>query len=205
MKIKLLAIYNLIYGILFAMGNFTSKIWKQLFGDNEYRMVMIGLDGAGKTTILYQFKLGTVTHTVPTIGFNVETVSYKKLSFTVFDIGGQDKIRPLWKYYYINNNGIIFVVDSTDVERLDDEKEFKNSAKEELYKILDDDDLRGLPLLVFANKQDLPGALRVDEVANRLGLPKVTNRKWFVQGTNAITKHGLYEGLDWMAEAVKKK
>ena len=73
----------------------------------------VGLDAAGKTTILYKLKLGEVVTTIPTIGFNVETVEYKNISFTVWDVGGQDKIRPLWRHYYQNTQGIIFVVDST--------------------------------------------------------------------------------------------
>lgn len=185
------------------MGSFASKVMKQLFGKKEFRMIMVGLDGAGKTTILYQLKLGIVTQTIPTIGFNVETIKYKNLLFNVFDIGGQDKIRPLWKYYFSNNNGIIFIVDSTDTERIDDNTKEFHSAKEELYKLLNEDELRGLPLLVYANKQDLPNAMAVHEVAKRLGLTNITDRKWFIQGTNAITRDGLYEGLDWMSKAVK--
>ena len=80
---------------------------------------MVGLDAAGKTTILYKFKLGEVVTTIPTIGFNVETVEFKNISFTVWDVGGQDKIRPLWRHYYQNTQGVIFVVDSNDRDRVD--------------------------------------------------------------------------------------
>ena len=71
-----------------------------LFGKQEAGVLMIGLDAAGKTTILYKLKLGEIVTTIPTIGFNVETLEYKNLKFTVFDVGGQDKIRPLWRHYY---------------------------------------------------------------------------------------------------------
>ncbi len=84
--------------------------------------------------------------TIPTIGFNVETVQYKKIEFTVWDVGGQDKIRPLWRHYFQNTQGLIFVVDSNDRERVAE-------ASEELQKMLREDELRDAKLLVFANKQ----------------------------------------------------
>lgn len=87
----------------------------------------VGLDAAGKTTILYKLKLGEIVTTIPTIGFNVETVEYKNISFTVWDVGGQDKIRPLWRHYYQNTQGLIFVVDSSDVKRIQEaENELAN-------------------------------------------------------------------------------
>merc|ERR1712205_215904 len=77
-----------------------SKVWQRLFSKQEMRILMVGLDAAGKTTILYKLKLGEIVTTIPTIGFNVETVEYKNISFTVWDVGGQDKIRPLWRHYF---------------------------------------------------------------------------------------------------------
>ena len=117
----------------------------------DMRILMVGLDAAGKTTILYKLKLGEVVTTIPTIGFNVETVEYKNISFTVWDVGGQDKIRNLWRHYYQNTQGLIFVVDSNDKARIDD-------AKTELHKMLQEEELKDADLLVFANKQDLPHA-----------------------------------------------
>lgn len=84
-----------------------------------------------------------------TAGFNVETVEYKNIQFTVWDVGGQDKIRPLWRHYFQNTQGIIFVVDSNDRDRIVE-------AREELQRMLNEDELRDAILLVFANKQDLP-------------------------------------------------
>eukprot|EP00493_Phyllostaurus_siculus_P011173 UN11330 len=111
------------------MGAFIAKVWDKFAGPTESRILMVGLDAAGKTTILYKLKLGEVVNTIPTIGFNVETVTYKNIKFTVWDVGGQDKIRPLWRHYYTGTNGIIFVVDSNDQERMDDESGV--SAKDE--------------------------------------------------------------------------
>merc|ERR1719449_222583 len=129
----------------------------------EMRILMVGLDAAGKTTILYKLKLGEVVTTIPTIGFNVETVEYKNINFTVWDIGGQDKIRKLWRFYYQNTQGLIFVIDSNDRDRIED-------AREELAKILNEDEMRDAVLLVFANKQDLPNSMTAAEVTEKLGL-----------------------------------
>ncbi|XP_042507484.1 ADP-ribosylation factor 1-like [Macadamia integrifolia] len=100
------------------MGSAISRLVRMLFAKREMRVLMVGLDATGKTTILYKLKLGEIVTTIPTIGFNVETVDYKNVSFTVWDLGGQDKIRPLWRYYFQNTQGVIFVVDSNDRERI---------------------------------------------------------------------------------------
>jgi len=167
--------------------------------------IQVGLDAAGKTTILFKLKLGDVVTTIPTVGFNVETVEYKNISFTVWDVGGQDKIRPLWRHYYQNTQAIIFVVDSNDRERIDDSRDYENSAKDELHRMLAEDELREAVLLVFANKQDLPGAMKVQEVTDRLGLNKIRNRQWFIQGSSAPNGDGLYEGLDWLTQVLESK
>jgi small GTP-binding protein len=128
-----------------AMGSFQS-VFKRLFSKKEMRILMVGLDAAGKTTILYKLKLGEIVTTIPTIGFNVETVEYKNINFTVWDVGGQDKIRPLWRHYFQNTQGLIFVVDSNDRDRAAE-------ARDELHRMLNEDELRDAVLLVFANKQ----------------------------------------------------
>ena len=127
------------------MGNFAS-IFKRLLSKKEVRILMLGLDGAGKTTILYKLKLGDNITTIPTIGFNVETLEYKNINFTVWDVGGQDKIRRLWRHYYMNTKALIFVVDCNDKDRVAE-------AKSELIHMLLDEDLKDAVLLVFANKQ----------------------------------------------------
>lgn len=180
------------------MGMFFSKLWTKLTGTKEVRMLMVGLDAAGKTTILYQLKMGETVKTIPTIGFNVETLEYKGLNFTVWDVGGQDKIRVLWKHYYQNTDGLIFVVDSNDRDRVED-------AAEELKKMLSEDELKDCVVLVMANKQDLSGAMSPNEVTEKLGLQQLKGKQWLVQGTSATTGQGLKEGLDWMAGVLLKK
>lgn len=95
-----------------------SKLLAALLGNKEVRVLILGLDNAGKTTILYKLQIGEVVTTVPTIGFNVETVTYKNLRFQVWDLGGQTSIRPYWRCYYQNTNAVIYVVDSSDPERM---------------------------------------------------------------------------------------
>lgn len=103
--------------------------------------------------ILYKLKLSNqdVT-TIPTVGFNVESVTYKNVKFNVWDVGGQDKIRPLWRHYYSGTQGLIFVVDSSDTARVEE-------ARSELHKIINDREMKDALLLVFANKQDIPGRM----------------------------------------------
>jgi len=179
------------------MGLTFSKIFGRLFGKKDVRILMVGLDAAGKTTILYKLKLGEIVTTIPTIGFNVETVEYKNISFTVWDVGGQDKIRPLWRHYYQNTQGVIFVVDSNDRDRV-------GEARDELHRMLNEDELRESILLVFANKQDLPNAMNAAEITDKLGLHSLRQRNWYIQSTCATTGDGLYEGLDWMSNSLAK-
>lgn len=177
-------------------GLFTSRFnFSGLFGKTQLRILMVGLDAAGKTTILYKMKLGEVVTTIPTIGFNVETVEYKKLSFTVWDVGGQDKIRPLWRHYYHNTNGLIFVVDSNDRERIEE-------ARDELERMLGEHEMRSAVVLVFANKQDLPNALPPSQMSEALKLDGLRSRQWFIQPACGTTGDGLYEGLDWLSRAL---
>jgi len=180
------------------MGGAVARLFSGLFSKKEMRILMVGLDAAGKTTILYKLKLGEIVTTIPTIGFNVETVEYKNISFTVWDVGGQDKIRPLWRHYYQNTQGLIFVVDSNDRERAAE-------ARDELNRMLSEDELRDAVLLVFANKQDLPNAMNATEVTDKLGLHNVRNRDWYIQATCATSGDGLYEGLDWLSRQLKNR
>ncbi|XP_055040794.1 ADP-ribosylation factor 4 [Misgurnus anguillicaudatus] len=180
------------------MGIFISTLLSRLSKKKHMRLLMVGLDAAGKTTILYKLKLGEVVSTVPTIGFNVDTVEYKNISFTVWDVGGQTKIRSLWRHYYQNTEGLIFVVDSSDHERIQE-------AAEELMMMLHEDEMRDVVVLVLANKQDLPKALPVHQLTDRLGLHSLKNKQWFVQPTCAVQGSGLYEGLDWLSDQLSKR
>jgi ADP-ribosylation factor 1/2 len=182
------------------MGLFMSTMWNSLLGSTkEYRILMLGLDAAGKTTVLYRLKLGEVQHTIPTVGFNVETVEYKNLKFTVWDVGGQSKLRPLWRHYYAGTKALIFVVDSNDTDP--DRVEL---AKEELHRLLQNDEMNEAIVLIFANKQDLPRAMPASELANKLELNRLRNH-WYIQACCATSGQGLYEGLDWLGTALNQR
>ncbi|XP_053383937.1 ADP-ribosylation factor-like protein 1 isoform X1 [Mercenaria mercenaria] len=166
-----------------------------LFGSKERRILILGLDGAGKTTILYRLQVGEVVTTIPTIGFNVETVQYKNLKFQVWDLGGQTSIRPYWRCYYSNTDAIIYVVDSMDRDRI-------GISKQELFSMLEEDELKKAVLCVFANKQDIEGAMTVSEVANALGLTQIKSHQYQIHKTSAIKGTGLDEAMEWLSNAL---
>ncbi|KAM3310021.1 hypothetical protein ACQJBY_030987 [Aegilops geniculata] len=157
------------------MGQALRKLFDSFFSTKEMRVVMLGLDSAGKTTILYRLHLGEVLQTVPTVGFNVEKVQYKNVAFTVWDVGGQEKLRQLWRMYLSNSDALIYVVDSLDRERIED-------ARQEFQK----------------------GSMSPEEVIEGLGLHDLKNRIWHIQGTCALRGEGLYDGLDWLASTLKQ-
>lgn len=189
----------------------------KIFGSKEMRLLMLGLDAAGKTSqtvpssrlpllaasispfstsltdlsipaILYKLKLHQDATTIPTVGFNVETVTYKNIRFNVWDVGGQDKIRPLWRHYFSGTQGLVFVVDSSDRTRIDE-------ARQELQRIINDREMRDALLLVFANKQDIPGGMTPAEVTEKLQLHKLKDKIWYVVPSCATSGEGLFEGL----------
>jgi len=166
--------------------------------ENDLRILMLGLDSAGKTTILYRLQIGEVVSTIPTIGFNVETVEYKNIKFQVWDLGGQSSIRPYWRCYYANTRAIIYVIDSSDHARL-------STSRSELLTLLSEEELKGVPLLIFSNKQDIEGALTSGQVSDALGLVEEKGREWSVRGSCATKGEGLEEGLDWLVNAIQKK
>uniref|UniRef100_A0A6G3MIW8 ADP-ribosylation factor (Trinotate prediction) n=1 Tax=Henneguya salminicola TaxID=69463 RepID=A0A6G3MIW8_HENSL len=180
------------------MGNYFESIFSRLFSlKKEIRILMVGLDSAGKTTILYKLKLGESVTTIPTVGFNVETLEYKNLRLTVWDVGGQDKIRPLWRHYFENSTGLIYVVDSADRDRIEE-------ARDEFHRVLEDSYMKDALVLVFANKQDLPNALKSSEFAESFKMNNIKQKKWKVQPTSAVNGDGLYDGLDWLVGEIKK-
>ena len=116
----------------------------------------------------------------------------------VWDIGGQETIRRLWRHYYANTDALIFVIDSQDTERM-------KEAKEELHHLLSQDELRDASVLVYANKQDAKGAMTPSKMADALGLHSVKSHTWYIQGCSAVTGDGLHAGLDYVVESQKKK
>ncbi|KAK7191488.1 ADP-ribosylation factor 1 [Paraphaeosphaeria sporulosa] len=173
------------------MGGYISKFSALIWSKKEIRILILGLDNAGKTTLLYRLKIGEVVTTIPTIGFNVESVTYKNLNFNVWDLGGQTSIRPYWRCYYANTAAVIFVIDSTDIDRL-------STASEELSAMLNEEELRDAALLVFANKQDQPGAKGAGEISEALRLGELKDRNWSIVACSAVDGRGVDEGMDWL-------
>jgi len=179
------------------MGLILAKLWS-FFGNEEHKICIVGLDNAGKTTILYQFLMNEVVQTSPTIGSNVEEVVWKNIHFIMWDLGGQDSLRAAWNTYYSNTEFVILVVDSTDSERL-------SITKEELHKMLGHDELNRANILVFANKQDVKGCMTAAQISKQLNLQSMRKHKWQIQACCALTGEGLYQGLEWIVNNVKNR
>uniref|UniRef100_A0A3P9DIV1 ADP-ribosylation factor-like protein 14 n=1 Tax=Maylandia zebra TaxID=106582 RepID=A0A3P9DIV1_9CICH len=165
------------------------------------QVLLLGLDNAGKSTLLYKLKHNTSVSTVPTIGFNVEMLearkNRRKIAITIWDVGGQGNMRDHWPNFYQNAGAIVFVVDSADQERL-------NEAQRELERTLRNDELRGRPLILLANKQDVGGALNVTEMKDRFNMRKICQeRDCFVQPCSASTGFGVEEAFKRVVQVVK--
>ncbi|KCV69383.1 ADP-ribosylation factor-like protein 1 [Fonticula alba] len=133
------------------------------------------------------------------VGFNVETVTYKNLKFQVWDLGGQCTIRPYWRLYYANTDALIYVVDSADHDRM-------RIAKTELFAMLEEEELKNVPLLILANKQDQDGAMSAADVSEALQLSKLPpTRTWHIHPTSAIKGDGLHDAFDWLANTFTNK
>ncbi|XP_069123316.1 uncharacterized protein [Argopecten irradians] len=171
----------------------------KLFRKRQMKVILNGLDAAGKTTILYKLKLGQVVTTIPTIGFNVETVDHSIVQMVTWDVGGRGKMRALYRYYYQGSDALFFVVDSNDRDRIDE-------AKEELFRTMEEYTLKDVIVVILANKQDKVGAFTSEEVGDKLDLDVIRKSHMCeVFGTSATTGEGLNEMLDWVVEVVSTK
>ena len=180
-----------------SLSQFFDDLWYS-FSNRDARILMLGLDAAGKTTILYRLKFNETVSTIPTIGFNVETVSpCKGVTFTVWDVCCQKKLRSLWRHYIQNTQGLLFVVDSSDVERI-------SEARQELLSVLESPEMERVPVVVIANKQDLPRALKSHELAEKLSLLQHKANPWHVQEACATNGEGIYEAMHRLSDMVKE-
>lgn len=178
------------------MGFLLSKL-VSLFSKQEHKVIIVGLDNAGKTTIIYQFLMNEVVHTSPTIGSNVEEIVCKNTHFVMWDIGGQESLRSSWSTYYTNADFLIMVIDSTDRERL-------HICQKELHEMMHHEDLKKARLLVFANKQDVANCMSAAEISQQLNLTNIKDHTWKIQACCALTGSGLSNGLEWMLEMAKQ-
>ena len=177
-----------------AMG-LLSVIKKVKANEKELRILMVGLDNAGKTTIVKRLNGEDVSSVSPTLGFNIKTLMYSGYAVNIWDVGGQKTLRSYWRNYYETTDGLVWVVDSADHRRLED-------CKEELHALLSEEKLVGATLLILANKQDIPGAMSKEQVAQILNLVNMKTRHWHIEGCSAVTGDGLLRGLDWCAKDI---
>eukprot|EP00041_Stephanoeca_diplocostata_P016975 m.337214 g.337214 ORF g.337214 m.337214 type:complete len:186 (-) comp20547_c1_seq2:1605-2162(-) len=165
--------------------------------NKDLRLLILGLDNAGKTTILKKLADEEISNISPTQGFNIKTLQAKGFNLTLWDIGGQRKIRPYWKHYYENVDVLVYVIDSSDSARFEE-------TGEELTELLQEEKLANVPVLIFANKQDLPTASQASVIAEGLELTSSRNRIWQIQPCSAVSGEGIQDGLKWVLTNMKK-
>ena len=182
-------------GLVVSWLSNLSTMWS---GDKECRILVLGIDNAGKTSLLHRLQWGEVRHTTPTIGLNIENVSYGKLHLSVWDLGGQDTLRAYWRLYFSGATAVVFVIDSCDVERM-------GVVKQELHGVLNEEELADAPLLVLANKQDLPNSISEGQISAELELPALKGRPWAIFRTSVLKNEGVDDAMQWLSEILLQK
>ncbi|KAJ5777411.1 ADP-ribosylation factor family-domain-containing protein [Penicillium odoratum] len=178
------------------MGMTISRLLDNMGNEKETRIIIVGLEGAGKTTILQQLKSDAITTTFPIPGFSVKKIEHKNITFTAWNMDVRKEIRSLGRNYFHNTEGIIFVVDSNDPRIYE--------ARVELEFLLQEDELKKALLLVVANKQDVADAMSTVEIYNSFDLQNVRQNKWYIQSACATSGDGLPEGLEWLSNNIKR-
>uniref|UniRef100_A0A4W3K8J9 ADP ribosylation factor like GTPase 3, like 2 n=1 Tax=Callorhinchus milii TaxID=7868 RepID=A0A4W3K8J9_CALMI len=148
------------------------------------RILLLGLDNAGKTTLLKQLASEDINTITPTQGFNIKSVQAHGLKLNVWDIGGQRKIRQYWRNYFESTNLLIYVIDSADKKRFEE-------TGQELAELIEEEKLIGVPVLIFANKQDLLTAAPAADIAEGLNLHTYRDRVWQIQACSALSGEGV--------------
>ncbi|CEO98633.1 ADP-ribosylation factor-like protein 2 [Plasmodiophora brassicae] len=166
--------------------------------EKQMRILMLGLDNAGKTTVVKQFSGEDVNEISPTLGFQISTFDYRGYSLNIWDVGGQTTIRSYWRNYFERTDGLIWVVDSADIRRL-------KECRAHLHDVLREERLEGASLLVLANKQDLDGSLTCEEIGRVLQLDKIVSHHWQIVAVSAITGDGLVDAMNWLVEDVSNR
>ncbi|WRT70891.1 uncharacterized protein IL334_007890 [Kwoniella shivajii] len=161
----------------------------------EMRVLFLGLDNAGKTTILKKLNDENISDISPTLGFNIKTLIRDGYTLNIWDVGGQRTLRPYWRNYFESTDAVVWVVDSSDRIRMKD-------CQFELKTLLQEERLAGATLLVFANKQDLQGSMTLEEIRDSLDLESISSHRWIVHPCSAYTGSGLEQGMKWLVKEV---
>lgn len=164
--------------------------------DNEARILVLGLDNSGKTTILKKLSEEDVSHIMPTQGFNIKSLMQDGFKLNVWDIGGQKSIRPYWRNYFDQTDALVYVIDSADSKRMEE-------TTIELQQLLDEEKLQDIPVLIFANKQDLMNAVDVEDIKEEIKM--VNGRNWTIIPCSAKTAEGLQDGMEWLVEELNQQ
>ncbi|CCU75657.1 unnamed protein product [Blumeria hordei] len=175
-----------------------SILRKARLKDKEMRILMLGLDNAGKTTIVKRIMNEDISGISPTLGFTIKTIEYEGYKLTIWDVGGQRTLRSYWRNYFEKTDALIWVVDATDRLRLD-------VCREELSALLQEERLFGASLLVFANKTDIKGSMDNTEIRDGLKLDVIKSHKWCILQCSAVTGTNLTDGLSWILKDAKTR
>ncbi|KAH8848259.1 ADP-ribosylation factor-like protein 2 [Pyricularia oryzae] len=175
-----------------------SILRKARLKDKELRILMLGLDNAGKTTIVKKIMDEDVNTVSPTLGFIIKTIDYEGYKLNIWDVGGQKTLRSYWRNYFEKTDALIWVVDATDRLRVED-------CRVELHGLLQEERLSGASLLVFANKTDVNGCMQKDEILEGLQLKEIRTHRWSILECSAMTGKNLNEGLAWVVEDAKAR
>ncbi|MCJ1482909.1 hypothetical protein MMC06_003075 [Schaereria dolodes] len=175
-----------------------SILRKARLKDKEMRILMLGLDNAGKTTIVKRIMNEDVNTVTPTLGFIIKTIDYEGYKLNIWDVGGQKTLRSYWRNYFEKTDALIWVVDATDRLRLQD-------CREELAGLLLEERLMGASLLVFSNKTDIGECMTDDEIRRGLQLDSIKTHNWIIVRCSAITGENLQNGLAWVVQDAKDK
>lgn len=188
------------------MFTLLSGLWKYLFQKDEYCILILGLDNAGKSTLLEQIKRiygnnysGLAFEKIKTtIGLNIGKIIMNHVKLIFWDLGGQQELRTLWDKYYEECHGVIYVIDSSDERRLEE-------SQVTFETVMHDSHMEGTPLLILANKQDLQGSLDVETVKNAFdgNSSSIGQRDYYIQPTSALTGDGISDGISWLVQRVK--
>ncbi|KLJ05978.1 ADP-ribosylation factor-like 2 [Blastomyces silverae] len=175
-----------------------SILRKARLKDKEMRILMLGLDNAGKTTIVKRIMNEDVTTVSPTLGFIIKSIDFQGYKLNIWDVGGQKTLRSYWRNYFEKTDALIWVVDATDRLRIDD-------CREELAGLLQEERLMGASLLVFLNKIDVEGGMDKDDIREGLHLDAIKTHKWTIFPCSAMTGSNLNEGLEWVVQDAKDR